>query len=343
MQITKSDIVFIIVFILIMLFKSVSAQDSHFSQQYVSLMNVNPALTSECKADWQLTNIYRTQWKNISVPFKTYLLQGEKQFYVFNENFGGGFLLMHENSGILKFKTTQLIISGAYHKKISFNSFHLGFQVGYISKALSMNSITLPDQYDVYSGYFNPELESQDFFSNENTNNIVFNAGFIWKKEYENIKPLIGVAMYNFNSPKYSLLESSNNVISIRKVIHTEVEISLNKHFRTVPAIIYNNQKKASEILLGNMIKYHYQIGDELKANDFFAGLYYRTGFNRISDAIIISGGFEIQNLTLALSYDHTVSEIKYLNGNSGAFEIMLRYKGIYTNLDRGKRKCVRF
>ncbi|OFY21021.1 MAG: hypothetical protein A2W98_01630 [Bacteroidetes bacterium GWF2_33_38] len=306
-------------------------------------MNVNPANTSNCNADWQITNIYRTQWKNISVPFKTYFLQGEKQFYVFNKNFGGGFFLLHENSGVLKFSTTQIVLSGAYHEKINFNSFHFGFQIGYLSKALSFDAVTLPDQYDVYSGYFNSQLESGDYFSNENTNNLVLNTGFIWKKEYENVKPLVGFAIYNFNNPRYSLLESSDNVVNTRKVIHTEVEINLTKSIRTIPIIIYNNQRKASEILIGNMIKFNYKLGDELKVNDFFAGLYFRTGFDRVSDAIILSGGFEIQNLTLSLSYDYTVSSVKYINSNAGAIEIMLRYRGIYTNLDKSKRKCVRF
>src|SRR3989339_1305754 len=251
MQITKSDIKYLILFVLIILCKSIFSQDSHFSQQYISLMNVNPANTSNCNADWQITNIYRTQWKNISVPFKTYFLQGEKQFYVFNKNFGGGFFLLHENSGVLKFSTTQIVLSGAYHEKINFNSFHFGFQIGYLSKALSFDAVTLPDQYDVYSGYFNSQLESGDYFSNENTNNLVLNTGFIWKKEYENVKPLVGFAIYNFNNPRYSLLESSDNVVNTRKVIHTEVEINLTKSIRTIPIIIYNNQRKASEILIG--------------------------------------------------------------------------------------------
>ncbi|OFY72597.1 MAG: hypothetical protein A2265_01010 [Bacteroidetes bacterium RIFOXYA12_FULL_33_9] len=270
-------------------------------------------------------------------------MQGEKQFYVFNKNFGGGFFLLHENSGVLKFSTTQIVLSGAYHEKINFNSFHFGFQIGYLSKALSFDAVTLPDQYDVYSGYFNSQLESGDYFSNENTNNLVLNTGFIWKKEYENVKPLVGFAIYNFNNPRYSLLESSDNVVNTRKVIHTEVEINLTKSIRTIPIIIYNNQRKASEILIGNMIKFNYKLGDELKVNDFFAGLYFRTGFDRVFDAIILSGGFEIQNLTLSLSYDYTVSSVKYINSNAGAIEIMLRYRGIYTNLDKSKRKCVRF
>jgi hypothetical protein len=106
---------------------------------------------------------------------------------------------------------------------------------------------------------------------------------------------------------------------------------------------MYLNQQKASEMLIGSVVKYHYNTKDKLRTNDVYVGCFVRTGYERVNDALIFTGGIELKNIMISLAYDRSISSIKYLNNNSGAFEIMLKYKGIYTNMDKNNKKCVSF
>ena len=64
--------------------KAMQAQvDPHFTQYYVYPSWLNPALTGSFDGDYRVSGIYRSQWGNISKPFRTVGLGGE---FVTNNN-----------------------------------------------------------------------------------------------------------------------------------------------------------------------------------------------------------------------------------------------------------------
>src|SRR4026209_1893105 len=48
-----------------------NAQDPHFSQFYEAPLLLNPARAGFINGTYQLTGIYRSQWSDVTLPFKT--------------------------------------------------------------------------------------------------------------------------------------------------------------------------------------------------------------------------------------------------------------------------------
>src|SRR2546428_7050447 len=60
-----------ILLVCIMLMKVAHSQDPHFSQFYEAPLLLNPARAGFINGTYQLTGIYRSQWKDVTLPFKT--------------------------------------------------------------------------------------------------------------------------------------------------------------------------------------------------------------------------------------------------------------------------------
>jgi len=61
----------IITIVLMIVMKSLNAQDPNFSQFFSSPLNINPALTANINADWRLISNFRDQWIGPASPYVT--------------------------------------------------------------------------------------------------------------------------------------------------------------------------------------------------------------------------------------------------------------------------------
>ena len=50
-------------------FGQLQAQDPHFSQFYLSPLQLNPALTGVMNEDIRASLLHRSQWRTVSAPF----------------------------------------------------------------------------------------------------------------------------------------------------------------------------------------------------------------------------------------------------------------------------------
>ena len=56
---------------MILSIRSVAQTDPHFTQNYTFPMYVNPALAGSSDGEYRVSAIFRTQWGNISNPYRT--------------------------------------------------------------------------------------------------------------------------------------------------------------------------------------------------------------------------------------------------------------------------------
>src|SRR5678815_5174248 len=56
---------------LLILMRSMNAQDPSFSQFFSSPLNVNPALTARINSDWRVISNFRDQWIGPASPYAT--------------------------------------------------------------------------------------------------------------------------------------------------------------------------------------------------------------------------------------------------------------------------------
>ena len=96
------------------------AQDIHFSQFYMSPLNLNPAMTGVMNCNVRVSGIYRSQWSSIlrSNAYSTYSVSYDQRIPVGRyDYFGVGGTFWGDKAGESQFATIQGKLSGSFRKK----------------------------------------------------------------------------------------------------------------------------------------------------------------------------------------------------------------------------------
>ena len=99
---------------------TISAQDIHFTQFYMSPLNLNPALTGVMNCKTRMVANYRNQWSAILTAnaYNTYSVSYDQKIPVGREDyFGIGGSIWGDVAGASRFGTTQGRISLSYSKR----------------------------------------------------------------------------------------------------------------------------------------------------------------------------------------------------------------------------------
>ena len=114
------------------------------------------------------------------------------------------------------------------------------------------------------------------------------------------------------------------------------------QRFSLRPAILYQSQASATELVAGN--EFHYQVGGEPGYKDFstavFLGAWYRTG-----DAVAITAGVEFKGFRIGVAYDYNTSSLNTASNGNGGIEIAIKYVAPTPLKFAGRRTipCTRF
>lgn len=310
-------------FIFLFLYSVCFSQDIHFSQFYAAPLVLNPANTGNFDGDWRIINNYRNQWKAIPVPFNTFGFGIDKNIMVKEKKFGAGLQIVYDQSaGLLSL--SKIFLSGNYKINISENIFSLGLQAGLAIRSFSFGNLTFPDQYDSNIGYFNPQLNNNDPTLQQNLLYFDLNTGILWSRKINRIEPEAGYTICHLNNPKETFLPGTNR-LPARHILNAGIKITLNYQWYVIPRCMYMFQKNATDLLAGGNV-YYIIPNLNIVANTVFAGAYFRGGYKRNSDAMILVAGAKIQNFEAGISYDINVSDLSKATKNRGAFEISLIY-----------------
>ena len=341
MEITKQDIKFIVLFILILLGKFLSAQDSFFSNHHTTSLYNNPINTGLSKNDWRFINNYRCQWKSFGEPYNSYFTGYDRQFYLYNENISSGLFFIRETSGSNNYYSNNISASLAYHKEIKNDTYHIGIQAGYLQKGINNNNMTLPDQFDMSSGYFNPEFATDDEIIRSKMSAYVFNVGLGFSKKFNGKEFTIGYSYHNINIPVSSFINLDYTIFK-KNALFIESKIGLSTKFYLTPYIYSATQQSSNQTTIGTSIGYIYK-HDQLKDYDITGGVYLRTGRLKFNESIVLSAGVEVSNFLVGINYDIGISKVARMVGLKNALELSFIWKGIYSNINKSKNKCVRF
>jgi len=106
----------------LMMATSVVGQDIHFSQFYMSPLNLNPAMTGVNNCKTRMVANYRNQWASAigSNAYNTYSVSYDQKMPIGREDyFGVGGSLWGDVAGESRFGTTQARLSASYSKKMA--------------------------------------------------------------------------------------------------------------------------------------------------------------------------------------------------------------------------------
>ena len=333
---------FLILLLLAILSHTSVGQDIHLSQFYASPMLVNPAHTGYFNGDWRIVNNMRSQWSAIAEPYNSLVAGFERQFYIYNNNFSGGLLLVSDKAGYLRMLTNKILLSLSYHRLSLKNNWHFGLQEGYVFRSYNYSSATFPNQFDMSRGNFNKELPNNETALDAAVNYPLFNSGIIWNRKIRNLLPQAGIAFFNLNVPHETFLpRSPANALGLRQCYFAELGIDLAHRITMIPRLYYMRQKKSMEQISGS----HLTLGlapNKYKFDALFSGLYVRSTFGQQADAAIVVAGLSVAGFDIGINYDVNISGLREVSNFRGAFEISIIYKAASTIFDKYTIPCDR-
>jgi type IX secretion system PorP/SprF family membrane protein len=327
---------FLLSIALLSLFTSgLRAQDPHFSQYNETPVYINPAL-SGVAYDMRVVMNYKSQWKSVAVPYKSYGASAE-------------FAIKHKKLNKKSYFTTGLMAYQDVSGDANFTSLHLAGLIGVVIKSgkyskisggvmgafdqRTMNGakLTWDSQYNGYR--YDASLPGESI---PQTHFIYgdFGAGFNYHyaKSERYISAAdghrfdIGVSAYNVNVPFYSFYGNTGEQLAMRFIHHANFVIAIPQaRASIIPSYIIMKQGPSMEVDAGLMVRYI--ISDAsvhsttVKPVAFSIG-----GFYRFKDAFIPQALLEYDKYAIGLSYDLNLSTLTPYTKTKGGLEIAIRY-----------------
>ncbi len=310
------------IWIIVLSYTNLVAQDIHFSQFDLSPLNLNPGLTGQFDGDYRFVGNYRSQWASVTEPFKTMSIAADGKNILGKKNYAAGIQINQDRAGDSRFSTFQVNLSGAYLKPISDDSLHnlsIGVQAGLTNRSLDYDPLMFDVQYNGFS--YDPNLPNQETFQRESRTylNLHTGLGYHWKVAHRKTITA-GIAAFNLTKPKQSFFNDDGIKLDRRIVLHANAEWKVHDKINVLPSMLSMFQGTYQEVVFGGSGKYI--LTDFMGIyRTVWLGLFYR---NR--DAGFITAGMDYDAWKVGISYDINVSTLVPASNKRGGFEFAVIY-----------------
>lgn len=321
----------VLIFLLMIVVKSLQAQDPSFSQFFSSPLNINPALTANINADWRAISNMRDQWIGPASPyvtgtvsFDTKVMQNKMPDGSENNFLGLGGMLMFDQamSGIVK--STYASMNLSYNIKISETDYYterlsMGFGAIYGHRRMDFSRVDFEEQFTGFG--FNTNMPTGETALSNMKPYVSASAGITYSAKTEKTNFDAGIAAFHLNRPRQTFLKDDNQFLAMRKVAHANFEMFLNERTILNTNGIYQYQKKASYFSVGGAIGYYAGNNAETLIT---GGLWYWS-----ENAIIPYVGVAYKDFQVGVSYDFTTSKLNQATRRPNTWELSLILRGV--------------
>ena len=312
-------------------------QDIHFSQFYMSPLNLNPAMTGVMNCNSRFIANFRNQWAAVlgANAYNTYSASYDRKIPVGRvDYFGVGGSLWGDVAGESRFGSTQGRFSMSYSKKMggrrkSAHYMVLGADAALTQRRIKPGDLRWPSQ--ITGQGFDPTLPSNEIINDYDFLFADVSAGLLWFSVLdENTNWYAGASIAHLNQPNVSFFDDDNVSLYTRTTIHFGAQLPVSPKMSVLPYGIVMMQGKHREINFGASMRFI--LGPSRSSNQSWQiGGWYRIGNQEngglISDAIIVSTRFNYDQFGIGFSYDLNVSELRAGGTGNGAFELSLSYE----------------
>jgi len=312
-------------------------QDIHFSQYDRAPLHLNPALTGQFDGKVRALANYRNQWSQVlkGDAYNTYAFSGDTQFKTGkNDAIGLGISGARDVAGELSFGTTQVNLNLAYHKRLwgkegKDHRISLGLNYGIAKRRVDLTGARWPSQHDGNGGWNGTTVEPPTSF-NSDFNYGDLGMGIVWRSTFlDNQNFQVGFAIQHLNRPNVSFYGNDiEEELSRRYTAHLTGEIAIGRSFALLPAAYYQKQGVHAQLQSGSALRKYFR--PESFVQSVQLGWFSRVG-NKVDggvhvDAAIAVLQMNLKRLSIGLSQDLTVSELREAGSFNGAWEINLGY-----------------
>lgn len=327
-------------------FLEMKAQDRLFSQFYASPLTLNPALTGAFEGKFRVSGIYRDQWRKAmeDEPYQTFStaldlrwrMGKEKSRY--QDHASVGILFFQDKAGAVDFSTTQISVSGAYHKALDIRNtqfLSIGFQAGIVQRNINFGNITFQDQFNGTTGYSDPTSERLPE-NNYSFGDYSVGLNYAFAPKSSKFRFFVGGAMHHFQNPTVSFYHKTDeesilpdNKLAPRYSLQLSAQMPVVDGVTFLPRAIFDLQGSSMKLDAGGNFR--------LALSDFRLVSLHLGGYARPVkdydngyrlDAVVALVGIEFNNILIGTSYDLHVG--KTAGFNRGTFEMSIAYLGEY-------------
>jgi type IX secretion system PorP/SprF family membrane protein len=321
------------------------AQDLHFSQFFEAPLLRNPSLAGIFTGDIRVQGVYRDQWNSFTNAYRTGSLNAEYKMPVgaTSDFITTGIQTLFDKAGTVGLTTTQVLPALNYHKSLSDDKVEflsLGFMGGLVRKSIDMGKMTTNNQYN---GSWNSTASTGETFNMPNFNvwdaSVGMSYNTVFGENAENTL-FVGAAYHHLNKPKNSFYRDATTELNPKYVFSTGVKWHVNDFSYFTLQSDYSQQGTVKEVIAGGL--YSFNTGNYV---DDASCVLHMGAFLRWKDALIPVVKIDMRSLSLALSYDVNVSQLKTASQGRGGFELSLSYIGFFdrNNAARDQVMCPRF
>ncbi|HHH50690.1 MAG TPA: type IX secretion system membrane protein PorP/SprF [Saprospiraceae bacterium] len=317
---------------------SLNAQDIHFSQFYMSPLNLNPAMTGVMNCNVRLVANYRNQWASAlkANAFSTYSASYDQRIPIGRYDYlGVGGTFWGDKAGQSEFATIQGRISAAYSKRMGGgrNKSHylvVGVDGAAAQRSINFQKLQWGAQHDG-NGAFDPTKSSGEDFDRPNFIFADLSAGLLWFSVLnKNNNFYLGAAYAHLNRANQSFDTGDFIPLYSKFTFHAGGEFLIGDRLGLVPGVVAFIQGPSFQVNAGT--SFRFLLGKTRDSYQSFqlgawTRLTHRLDESIWGDAIIISTRFDYDNFGIGFSYDVNISGLSAVTQGNGAFEFSLLYK----------------
>ncbi len=257
------------------------------------------------------TGVYRQQWSGLRGAPETQHFNVHLPLYMINSGVG----VKVENDVIGAHRTTQAVLSYSFHLDLGRNTvLAIGAGAGYLQYLLDGTKLRAPEGSYEPAGVFlhNDPLLPEGKIT---ANSTVMEVGLHLQRK----NLAIGLATQPVFAP---VLKSANGgVFRLKPIRHflgsISYQIDISRNLSLKPSALLKSDIVLTQVELSTIIRWR---------ENTFAGASYRGGQGSARDAVVLLGGFRLnERITLAYSFDVPLSALAI--SNRGSHELLLRYE----------------
>lgn len=325
---------------------STLAQDLHFSQFFEAPLLRNPSLAGIFTGDYRIQGVYRDQWNSFTNGYRTGSFNAEYKMPVGNANdfITTGVQMLYDKAGTVGLTTTQVLPALNYHKSLSDEKteyLSLGFMGGMVRKSIDLTKMTTNNQYN--GGSYDPSMGTGETFTTPNFNTWDASVGMSYNTALgvDGVNTLfVGAAYHHLNKPKNSFYRNAKIELNPKYVFSAGLKLHVDDYSSFTIHGDHSKQGSVTETIAGAL--YSYKLGDYV---DEASCTLHLGAFLRWKDAFIPVVKIDMKAVSVALSYDANVSQLKTVSQGRGGFELSLSFTGFLdrNNAARDAVMCPRF